>query len=132
MSNNGWIGVDLDGTLAEYHGWVNTFHIGDPIPKMVERVKRWLALGIEVRIFTARIDGGKAASKMGVDADIVAKYENVEAITLMIQQWCIRHIGQSLEVTCKKDYGMMQLWDDRAIQVVPNTGERVDNQQDLI
>ena len=30
---------DLDGTLAEYNGWVSEEHIGDPIPAMVERVK---------------------------------------------------------------------------------------------
>lgn len=27
----GWIGVDLDGTLAEYHGWKGVDHIGPPV-----------------------------------------------------------------------------------------------------
>lgn len=27
----GWIGVDLDGTLAEYTGWKGVEHIGEPI-----------------------------------------------------------------------------------------------------
>ncbi len=53
----GWIGVDLDGTLAEYHGWVSEQHIGAPVPVMVERAKAWVARGVEVRIFTARIAG---------------------------------------------------------------------------
>jgi hypothetical protein len=35
-----WVGVDLDGTLAEYHGFKGPEHIGKPIPKMVARVKR--------------------------------------------------------------------------------------------
>jgi hypothetical protein len=35
-------------------------------------------------------------------------------------------LGQKLEVTCVKDLGMEQLFDDRAVQVVPNTGKRVD------
>lgn len=26
---SGWIGVDLDGTLARYDGWVDGLHIGD-------------------------------------------------------------------------------------------------------
>jgi hypothetical protein len=26
-------------------------------------------------------------------------------------------------VTCMKDYGMIQLWDDRAVRVVENTGQ---------
>lgn len=28
----GWIGVDLDGTLAHYSGWSDPDHIGEPIP----------------------------------------------------------------------------------------------------
>ena len=35
-----WIGTDLDGTLAKYDGWKGWQHIGDPIPKMVERESR--------------------------------------------------------------------------------------------
>ena len=120
--NKGWIGVDLDGTIAEYHGWVNTFHIGKPIPKMLTRVKQWLSEGKEVRIFTARVDGGGAASKMGSDPEVVKRYEDVQAITEMIEKWCIEHIGVKLIVTNKKDYGMIELWDDRCKQVIPNTG----------
>ena len=57
MSQSGWIGVDLDGTLAKYGSW-NGGQIGDPIPLMVERVKQWIAEGVEVRIFTARVGSG--------------------------------------------------------------------------
>ncbi|MEI8285241.1 MAG: hypothetical protein WCG52_09650, partial [bacterium] len=48
----GWIGVDLDGTLAEFIGDMS--FIGEPIMPMLNRVKTWLANGREVRIFTAR------------------------------------------------------------------------------
>jgi hypothetical protein len=110
----GWIGVDLDGTLAEYHGWVSPTHIGAPIPLMVNRVKRWLAEGKEVKIFTARAySGGR------IDQD------EVNAVIIAIQDWCSAHIDTVLPVTCTKDYGMVQLWDDRAVQVEPNTGEIV-------
>jgi hypothetical protein len=34
---NGWIGVDLDGTLAFYDEWIGPEHIGAPIPGMVDR-----------------------------------------------------------------------------------------------
>ena len=51
----GWIGVDLDGTLARYDGWKGPEHIGEPLMPMVERVKAWLAEGREVRIMTARV-----------------------------------------------------------------------------
>jgi hypothetical protein len=127
--SNGWIAVDLDGTLAEYHGWVNTFNIGEPVEPMMERVRLWIAEGKEVRIFTARIDGGGAASKMGVDPEVVKKYENVEMITKMIQDWTEKHLGVRLPVTNKKDYGMIELWDDRCVQVIPNTGQRADGRE---
>lgn len=42
----GWIGVDLDGTLAEYHGWKGAEHIGQPRLDALEHQgdrfgKRW-------------------------------------------------------------------------------------------
>lgn len=40
--NLGWIGVDLDGTLAVYKGWNGPEHIGEPIPIMIDRVKLWI------------------------------------------------------------------------------------------
>lgn len=109
---SGWIGVDLDGTLAEYHGWQGEDHIGAPVPTMVERVEEWLAKGREVRIFTARVYGEEMDTR-GYHARHV------------IEKWCEEHIGQKLPVTNEKDYGMIELWDDRAIAVVPNTGVRI-------
>lgn len=103
----GWIGVDLDGTLAEYHGW-NGGVIGKPVVAMVERVKRWVSEGKKVKIFTARACTG-----------------DMEQIR-MIREWTMLHIGVELEVTAIKDFEMIELWDDRAIQVIPNTGKRVD------
>ena len=41
-----WIGVDLDGTLAEADAWQGFDHIGKPVPQMVKRVRIWLELGI--------------------------------------------------------------------------------------
>ena len=42
------IAIDLDGTLAEYHGWAGG-QIGAPIPAMVARVKLWLEDGKNIR-----------------------------------------------------------------------------------
>jgi hypothetical protein len=113
--------VDLDGTLAHYEGWVSEEHIGEPIPAMAARVKQWLADGKEIRIFTARVDGGQAALLLG-DAN-GAKFENVERIRGLIQDWSEKHFGVRLAVTNTKDYGMIELWDDRAVRVKINTGE---------
>ena len=54
----GWIGVDLDGTLAQYDGFKGCTVIGDPVQVMLARVKKWISEGIEVRIFTARVNPG--------------------------------------------------------------------------
>ena len=105
---NGWIGVDLDGTLA-YHGdWQGSTHVGEPIPLMLERVKKWLSEGIEVRIMTARV----ASTSHG-------REEAREAI----KAWCKEHVGIELEVTSEKDYGMIELWDDRSVSIEFNTGK---------
>jgi hypothetical protein len=118
---SGWIGVDLDGTLAEYGGWQGPQHIGAPIAPMVERVKRWLADGHEVRIFTARVDGGGVALQMGnADGEAV---RDVSVVRGFIEAWCEEHIGAVLPITNVKDYGMVELWDDRAVRVVMNVGE---------
>lgn len=122
MSNWGWIGVDLDGTLAEYHGWKGADHIGEPVPAMVERVRAWLAEGRVVKIFTARVGWGAGYSPVSNASDDQAFIDNQRQL---IEAWCVEHIGQKLEVTAVKDWAMVEMWDDRCVQVVPNTGKPV-------
>jgi hypothetical protein len=116
----GWIGVDLDGTLAHYEGWQGLAHIGPPVPRMVARVKGWLAAGRDVRIVTARV------SHNGTAASMVA----AQIALIHVMRWCAVHLGTELPVTCTKDYAMLELWDDRAVQVVPNVGLRADGQEE--
>jgi hypothetical protein len=123
IQHQGWIGVDLDGTLAFYNGWKGPEHIGEPIPLMLDRVKRWLTEGRDVRIFTARVDGGTVALSMGDPAG--EHVRDVTRVKSYIEQWCQKHLGQALPITCQKDYGMIELWDDRCIQVIPNTGRTI-------
>ncbi|MBL4584494.1 MAG: hypothetical protein JKX83_07745 [Pseudomonadales bacterium] len=101
----GWIGVDLDGTLAYYDGWMGHFHIGEPIAPMLERVQKWLSNGQEVRILTARA--------------------SVPEHKKFVELWLQQHGLGELQVTHSKDYGMIELWDDRCIQVAVNTGQPV-------
>lgn len=124
--HHGWIGVDLDGTLAHYDGWVDETHIGEPVPLMLERVKIMLADGWDVRIMTARADGGEVALSMGNLEG--AKMRDIGRITGIIQDWTEKHLGVRLPVTNRKDYGMLALYDDRAIQIIVNTGVRADGQ----
>ncbi len=102
-ASSGWIGVDLDGTLAHYGDWKGIEHIGMPVPKMMERVRKWLSEGKKVKIFTARASRGEAGIKP-------------------VRAWLKKAGLPELEVTNEKDFGMLELWDDRCRQVIPNTG----------
>lgn len=110
----GWIGVDFDGTLAHYDRWRGLSHVGEPIKPMCDRVRAWLAEGKEVKIFTARI------STTDIPHEIVA--HQVRKIKTPIQNFCVREFAQTLEITNVKDFDMIELWDDRAVQVEKNTG----------
>ncbi|MFP6893120.1 MAG: hypothetical protein VCA18_05180, partial [Opitutales bacterium] len=101
-----WIGVDLDGTLAMAEPWQGFEHIGKPVPNMVKRLNVWVGMGYTVKIVTAR-----AAEP--------------EVAIPPIKAWLKKHGLPDLEVTNAKDMDMIELWDDRAVQVIPNTGNPV-------
>ena len=102
---SGWIGVDLDGTLAVHEAGDNVDEIGAPIPAMVDRVIEWLKEGKDVRIFTARVSDDPEGIQEG-----------------LISEWCMLQFGEYLPITCVKDRYMIELWDDRARHVERNTG----------
>jgi hypothetical protein len=104
----GWIGVDLDGTLAKSMQ-TQTYEIGVPVRPMVQRVKTWLAHGEDLRIFTARVNPNHPK------IDIAHARSAIES-------WCELHLGQILPVTYEKDWDMLLLFDDRARQVERDTG----------
>lgn len=102
VQDEGWIGVDLDGTLAHYES--NQYpNIGAPIPLMVNRVLDWLNAGTNVKIMTARA--------------------TVPDQIPLIEAWCLKHLGRVLPITCCKDFMMICLYDDRAYRVEFNTGK---------
>jgi 2'-5' RNA ligase len=103
-----WVGIDLDKTLATAGKFQGIAVIGKPIPAMVDRVKAMIKAGTDVRIFTARISD---------DSTGIARAQ--------IEAWCQRNLGTVLPVTNKKDELMTKLYDDRAVQVEPNTGKVV-------
>lgn len=113
-----WIGVDFDGTLAHYES--KQFPaLGNPVLAMVSRVKAWHAQGIEVRIVTARVGLRRPDN------------ERIEQ-TLLIQEWCQKHLGFKPRVVCDKDFDMAVLFDDRCIQVEKNTGRLIGEDNGLV
>ncbi|OUU40905.1 MAG: hypothetical protein CBC16_05530 [Verrucomicrobia bacterium TMED56] len=106
-----WIGVDLDGTLAEAEPWKGFDHIGRPVPMMMKRVKIWLEMGYRVKIVTARA-------------------QNPELAVPPIREWLKKNDLPDLEITNAKDMDMIELWDDRCVQVIQNTGKPVGSNPD--
>jgi hypothetical protein len=116
----GWVGFDLDRTLAHYTEWLGIGNIGAPVPAMAAHVKAWIAEGRDVRIFTARISIPEDTSKR-------AERELEAAVNLAaVRLWCFKHLGKVLPVTCVKDYKCDAIYDDIAVQIVPNEGRRAD------
>ncbi len=118
--SGGWIGVDLDGTLAVVCDGMAATEIGAPVAPMVALVKQWIAAGEEVRIFTARVDGGKEADLAGYNNG--HEYADVERIREAIQDWSELHIGHRLAVTNEKTCATKAIFDDKAFNVLKNLG----------
>lgn len=128
----GWIGVDFDGTLAAYDHWRGPSHTGRPIMPMVYRVRRWIGLAYEVRIFTARIwPIAYMGAEPGAQAQVLPfsgppdRFAEAQEAAHAVRTWCLEQFHCVLPITCVKDMGMIELWDDRAVQVIANTGEPV-------
>lgn len=99
-----WYAFDLDGTLAYYDEWKGIENIGEPIQPMMDILREFLLQGHKVKIFTARANEGPEAIRK-------------------VQDW-LQNMGlPRLEVTSQKDFGMIELWDDRCVCVERNTGK---------
>ena len=103
LSISGWMGVELDGTLAYHTAGQPLDVIGEPIAKMRMRVQQWLMTGMDVRLFTAR-------------ASDPAQLPRIKA-------WLKQHQLEKMKITCEKDFAMSQFWDDRAVHVITNNGQ---------
>ncbi|MEH6460378.1 hypothetical protein [Chitinimonas sp. JJ19] len=96
-----WIGVELDGTLAEVDK-LSGDHIGEALPRMVSLVKDWLDAGKPVKILTTR---------------------NVTGSSLLrIKSWLSDNGLGGLDVVAL-DADMGTLWSARAVRVEHNTGK---------
>lgn len=111
-----WVGFDFDGTLAVYDRWRGDEHLGKPVELMVHRVQNYIERGYTCKVFTTRV-----AEEEGRD---------VARCRRLIEDWTEAHIGTRLEVTNIKDKGMLQLFDDRCVQVIKNTGKIVINKKE--
>lgn len=99
----GYYYIDLDKTLAFHKTEWGAKVIGKPLPKMVVKIKKLLRDGKKIKIFTARAGEKKAIKE--------------------IQDWLKANRLPRFEITNIKGTDVIEIWDDRARQVDPNTGE---------
>ena len=142
----GWYGFDLDGTLAKYDGWKGIDHIGEPVKPMVELIRRMHDEGKVVKIVTARVaprkleDGTVGLESAMISSEDMRQFYNgkddnpfengyVTHVRLnakeVVAYWCSNNLGFIPEITHQKDHLMLNLFDDRVVQVEPNTGRIV-------
>lgn len=103
------IAIDLDGTLAHYDCWKGIDHIGCVIPEVANAMERAQKEGADVWIYTARVSDP-------ADAEEAGKY---------IEEWLKANNFKYEGITAVKHKFFTEFWDDRAIQVIKNTGEFV-------
>ena len=103
LTGKKWIAVHFDHTLCRDDM--------SPIKPMVDRVKKWISAGFQVRIVTARVSPVDPA----LPGDQV----------VLIERWCLEHIGQYLRIQYWKGPGMIEIWDDKNVAVERDTGRRL-------
>jgi hypothetical protein len=103
-NKQGWIGVDLDSTLAHHEKFEGIETIGEPIGDMVQFVKQLLEQGKQVKIFTSRA--------------------NIKGAGKYIATW-LKDVAKlpPMEVTATKDAHCIAIYDDIAHRVEKNTGK---------
>jgi hypothetical protein len=108
--------VDFDGTLAEDTGWKGYRHLGAPIPKMITKVKKWLANGDKVVVHTARLtwttESPYNPTEEGLDR---------QGIVNLLEAWLEKNVGGKLPIINEK-HGEGRMYDDWGRHIVRNTG----------
>lgn len=112
VCEKGWFGIDLDETLAFYSGPAGNTPIGPAILEIMVIAKRWLREGKDVRLFTARAGFANEVPK--------------------IEAWLLEHELQDMQITNVKSHGMVILLDDKAREIVGNTGIIIGGLRDTI
>lgn len=145
-AGKGWYAFDLDGVLAKYDGWKGIDHIGEPVKPMVDLVKKMHAEGKVVKILTARVAPRANAEYrpnpfLGAPPEKLAPFHPFASTSeykalygaakwsaeQFIDHWCAKNLGFIPEITHEKDHRMLELYDDRVKQVVPNEGVLVED-----
>ena len=143
-TGKGWYGFDLDGTLAKYDKWEGIGHIGEPVEPMVDLIRKMHDEGKVVKILTARVAPRSnieirsnpyptdQAVYDAIGRDNEERYRDIYRAPKwtareFVSDWCLKNLGFIPEIVYQKDHLMLELYDDRVKQVVPNEGLLVED-----
>ena len=143
-TGKGWYGFDLDGTLAKYDKWDGIGHIGEPVEPMVDLIRKMHDEGKVVKILTARVAPRSnieirsnpyptdQAVYDAIGRDNEERYRDIYRAPKwtareFVSDWCLKNLGFIPEIVYQKDHLMLELYDDRVKQVVPNEGLLVED-----
>jgi hypothetical protein len=104
-----WVGVDLDGTLAEEVKVDENYAltIGKPYPKVIAFVKDLIDSGVKVKIFTPRV------------SEMEPRHAAAEKA---IRKWTKAQFGTPIPSTATRDYLCVTILSVKVKQLVPDTG----------
>lgn len=116
VSISPWVGFDLDGTLCEWVRWTKWDTFGKVLVPMKTILLEHLATGDECKIFTARVAYPRDICYVTGEEFTSSMMES------RIQDHLMKDGLPRLACTAIKDHRLRIFYDDRAIQVILNTG----------
>jgi hypothetical protein len=117
MSTKAWFGFDIDKTAFVDEEGSRGGAIGEPVQGIIRRIKYFLRTGRTVCIVTARVN---------------PREPDWQAQSVIVHNALVAALGEEManqiSIRCDKDRHMIDLYDDRTKQVIPNRGILVQNE----
>ena len=110
-SGKAWWGFDVDKTAFVDEGGTRGGVIGEPIMPIIRRIKHFLRTGRKVNIVTARVHPSEPDRE-----------EQVLTVSRALDAVLGPEMASKIGIRSDKDRHMIDLYDDRAMQVIPNKG----------
>jgi hypothetical protein len=107
------VAMDLDGVLAEYHGWDGADQIGQPLPGALEFAKKVAKLA-DIVIFT-----GRCSEEPGADSEFMQTM-NAGQMRVRVIDWLEKHGFPFVDVYVGQGKPRVNaIIDDRAVACQP-------------
>jgi hypothetical protein len=105
------VAVDVDGVLAEYHGWHGVDHIGDPLPGAIDFMKA-LSEICDVLVYTTRC------------CEEINKPEKAHLLVNRVRAWLDKHGFEYADIWSGQGKPIAVAYvDDRGVSCRPQENE---------